>query len=172
MHPQGIIPKAYFPALPGSSWTYVTDEGEFVTYSTAAEYAVDEFERGGELYRGIVPVYEGKFVWGYSFRSGNAPPTLFLKDDEPEGRTFHRTDHAQIGTSYCTLIFAKDTSVMIAGIDHYPTIIVEYRVCIPITITISRKYYTRDIGLVKIEEFDQWGNLEETLSLVSHYINR
>ncbi len=170
MHPQGIIPKAYFPAFPGSRWTYVTDEGEFVTYSTAAEYARDEFEKDGEIYRGIVPVYEGKFVWGYSFRSGNAAPVLFLKDDKPVGSIIQQ--HNGQGSITATRIIARDTTVNVNGVDHYPTIIVESGWYFPMTIPWSRSYYTKDIGLVKVEKFDNMGAINETLSLVSHHINR
>lgn len=171
--PQGISPKAYFPAFPGSSWTYVDDFGAMITYSTGPEYVVDEFEREGEHYMGKVPVYDGKYVWGYAFRGGfTSVPSLFMNDEDPAGSTIRWSHYVQIGTSYRTFILAKDTSIIVAGVAYSPTIVIEDRISSPIIIPQERNYYTKDIGLVKIEKFDTWGVVDTTLSLVSYFINR
>ena len=150
MYSQGISPKAYFPAFPGSSWTYATDSGEYITYSTSAEFVYDEFVYDGETYKGKVPVYDGKLVWGYAFRSKDDPPILFMKDDRPVGSIIHESYYQGSGTA--TRIIGKDTTVTVLGVEYYPTIIVESGWYYPMIITGSRKYYTKDIGLVKIEK--------------------
>lgn len=168
-NPPGIFPQPYFPAFAGSSWTYVNDDGALITYSTEPEYAVDEFEFEGERFSGKVPVYEGKYVWGYAFRSEAAGTSIFMDDEKPAGRALRESCHQ--GTCVRTYILAKDTTVQVAGVDHYPTIVIETQYSYPMDIPLSRYYYTRDIGLVKIEEFSG-GEIDNTLSLVSYFINR
>ena len=82
-----------------------------------------------------------------------------LDESSPVGSSWYIAQGS--GTTYYRKITARDTTITIFGNSYYPTIVVE-EYCpqgFPNTPWIYRRYYTKDIGLIKEEtEFD--GNVK------------
>jgi hypothetical protein len=179
-----VKPLPYLPAFPGSYWKY--SDGSTVTTSPnyvkdASRYRSDTLVTVSDTF--YVPLYGSIHLWGYRFRqeicmdwrcSDTSPFVTVISESSPKGSQWitgrNRFD------IYCNRIMAKDTSINIEGKEYYPTIVIGEFFC-PQSSTAcyptARKYYTKDIGLAKIESI-AWatGEVARETHIVDYFINK
>lgn len=178
-----VKPLSYFPVYPGSYWTY----SDNYTYTTSPTYKLDSYcvtfnNSTGEytVKSAYVPFYMGKPIWGYQVHDEQQftqnPPIRF------QWVISETIDAWQVSAVSHHLFFAeviaRDTTITISGVNYYPTIAVQYTHKYtypspgsPIFLG-SRAYYTKDIGLVKTEKFNEDGTLSGENHIVSYFINK
>lgn len=169
-----IFPNSYFPAYPGSYWRYLNANNDTVLIETSSEYELDRYTFYLNIYSDYyyVPFYNGIPIYEYK---EHLAPTSFGHQD-PLVRIV--SDTLMVGNSWVSgpwgdhpqrrrVIVAMDTVVTINGIDYGPTIVVaEY---VP-DFTFWKKYYTKDIGIVK-EEWFGYDTLHSK-HILDYYINQ
>lgn len=174
-----IFPQCYFPAWPGSHWTYVDSHGDTVTRSTADTFMLDFYTESAAAFVSDtfrVPVYEGTPIWGYLAHtgpishSGSYPLTRILSDTLPVGEPW--LIHNWSGTAVSRKVIVKDTAVSVYGTEYGPVIGVEeyYSQGPPTYIWIARRYYACGVGLVREDLFE--GQEVNTRLLIGHHIGQ
>jgi hypothetical protein len=175
-----IYPLSYLPAYPGSYWQYVDDSGNTSMILTDSIYKLDYYMIGGAAYVSdsfYVPVYNNFPLWRYEEHSGpisNAgsyPLKRLLSDSLPMGSEWGWLYWS--GSALSRKIIAIDTTLVINGISYYPTIGIEqfYSLGPPFYIWQKREYYAKDIGLVKVEEYNSLDSTIFSKVLVNYFIN-
>ncbi len=182
-----IKPSRYFPAFPGSYWKYVNSSGDTITHSTSATYEKDSYtdrELNGSVTKSAtayVPRYDNIPIWGdyahsgpiYNYQTIAANSLIPIVPENFRiggGWTTYAVGHSYI----CGSIEKKDTSIQIAGKNYYPTIVVYFRSYYtgPVGYVVTKKYYTKDIGLIKEEVLKNGDTTFLETHLVSYHINR
>lgn len=175
--PQGydtIFPLSYFPVYPGSYWVYVDSMLDTATIRTDSLYRLDHYYTSDTFY---VPIYEGTPIWGYEAHtgpishSGSYPLTRILSDTLPVGSSW--VIHHWMGTGISRKIVARDTGIIVFGNKYEPTIIIEeyYSEGPPTYIWIARRYYTKDIGLIREDIYNSQDSATNTKLLIEYYID-
>ena len=161
-----IHPLNYFPVFPGSYWKYIDTINDTILITTHDEYMKDAYRVDGASFQSdtffvpmytYTPFYNNTPIWGYEAHTGpisNAgsyPLTRLVSDSLPVGSSW--TIYNWSGTTIDRKIIAIDTTISIDGIDYFPTIVVEeyYTQGPPSYIWINKRYFTKDIGLIKEE---------------------
>jgi hypothetical protein len=178
-----IKPLSYLPVYPGSYWTYSNGD----TYTTSTSYLKDAYQYQGSSQTSdpvYVPFYNGVPVWGYRMHTAMVknglgsydPFVTVISETLPVGALW--TVAQEYHTATRAHIIAKDTIITISGKDYYPTIVLYYDVTsdrggAPVTLPTMRRYYTRDIGLVK-EESLYYGNssVMSEFHITDYFINK
>ena len=175
-----IKPLSYFPAYPGSYWKYIDSNNDTIVYKTDSIYKKDYYVIGAAAFVSdtfYVPFYDGFPIWGYEAHtgpisnSGSYPLSRILSDTLPVGSDWPILHWS--GTEVNRKIIAKDTTVIVGGISYYPTIVVEeyYSSGPPVYTWIAKRYYTKDIGLVKEDINNPNSNTVNSRQLVEYFIN-
>ena len=179
-----ILPLSYFPTFPGSYWTYEDTFGDTTHFTTSPDYILDAyFTSYGVLSdSAYVPYYNGQAIWWYSYdinfaqyQGGFSSLERMLSDSLVTGSTW--TISSQANTKIHRQIKNSDTTVEINGIFYSPTIVVDelYEVSSLFTQMTDRRFYTKDIGLIKHEKYDLNPgsplNISNTTVIVDYYIN-
>jgi hypothetical protein len=175
-----IFPLDYFPAYPGSYWKYVDCQGDTIQYATDTVYKPDWYVHSGAAYFSdtfFVPFYNNIPIWGYEAHtgpisySGSYPLTLILSDTLPVGANW--VIYFSAGTEVSRKIIAKDTSVTVSGNTCFPTIVVEeyYSYGPPYYIWQAKRYYTKNIGLVREDIYNLTDSTTCVKELVQYFIN-
>ena len=177
---QTIEPLSYFPAFPGSFWKYVDINGDTTMTSTALEYMEDYYTVGMQGFVSdtfLVPFYQGDAIWRYEAHTGpisnggSYPFTLLVSDTLPVGSSWINSQWN--GYTIRRRILEKDATVTISGQDYYPTIVVEeYWDSQPFPgVRINRRYFTKDIGIVREDTYNPSDTLVNTKYLIEYDIN-
>lgn len=176
-----IKPDSYFPAYPGSWWTYKNSNGTTETHTVATKYVKDiikiyDMNTGSYITyedTSYVPSYEGQLLWknnwhyyitcGAIYIPQQVPLVLNIIDSVATGYTWS-TDCIYLGdgaAEYRTKkILKKDTTIIINDVSYSPTIVVLETYsggypsgCSTCTYNchIDRIYYTKNIGITKRE---------------------
>jgi hypothetical protein len=150
-----LYPLSYLPVYPGSYWKYVDSNGDSTIDITNPTYELDYYITGWEASDTFyVPKYNGINIWGYKEHldlgpSYAIPMRIVLDETLTIGADWM---YVGWGGSYrYRKITAIDTSITIFGNTYYPTIIVEEYSPQGLPSWISRRYYTKNIGLIKEE---------------------
>lgn len=173
-----IFPLNYFPAYPGSYWKYVDSNNDTTIIKTDTSYQKDSYTIGSAAYVSdtfLVPIYNQIPIWRYEAHtgpishSGSYPLTRILSDSLPVGTSW--AVYYWSGTGVSRKIIAKDTTITISSHSYYPTIVVEeyYSIGPPNYIWIARRYYTKNIGLIKEELNDN--STINTKEIIDYFIN-
>jgi len=174
-----IFPLSYFPAYPGSYWKYSDSNNDTFVFSTDPVYKLDSYIIGELGYHSdtfYVPFYSKIPIWGYEehlnpvSNSGSSPMIRILSDSLPVGSSW--VISCYMGEQISRKIIAKDTSIVMSGITYFPTIVMEDYVSYgaPHNVLLSKSYYTKNIGLIKEEEFYSDSLIENTKFLINYYI--
>jgi len=174
-----IFPLDYFPAFPGSWWRYLDATGDTVTFSTDPDYRKDAYTIGEAAFLSdtvLVPVHNNIPIWGYLAHtgpishSGSYPFTRMVSDSLPVNSSW--VVAAWAGTQVSRRIVARDTTVEVLQMEHHPTIVVEeyFSVGPPTYTWTTRRYYTKDVGLVREDTCNASGAVGSRLRLVDHFI--
>jgi hypothetical protein len=174
-----VFPLSYFPVFPASYWKYSDSNGDTMTIRTDSLYQLDYYTvMGAPSDTFFVPVYNNQKVWGYEVHSG---PTSFsgsypfkkiLSETLAVGSSWNIYHWS--GTSIDRMIMAKDTTINIFGNTYYPTIVVKeyYGAGGPPNYPwIAKRYYTKNIGLVKEEIYNNQNSTVNTKQLITYFIN-
>lgn len=175
-----IFPLDYFPVFPGSYWKYVDDNNDTIEYNTNSSYQKDAYTVGSAAYVSdtfLVPIYNGIPIWGYEAHtgpisnSGSYPLTRILSDSLPVGSNW--VIYNWSGTAISRKIIAKDTTITISSNSYYPTIVVEeyYSSGPPSYIWIAKRYYTKDIGLIREDLYNSLDSTTNTKHIIDYFIN-
>ena len=179
-----VKPLSYLPAFPGSFWKY--SDGSKVTTSPNYVKDASRFRSNNKvtvLDTVYVPLYNSIPLWGYNSRqetcidwncASTKPFLALLSESLPVGSgwTTRVNGHDSNGNS----IMAKETSISIAGKEYSPTIVINESF-LPRNVSFpylyGRKYYTKDIGLVKTESI-AWatGEVTSETHIVDYFINK
>ncbi len=159
-----LYPLSYLPVYPGSYWKYVDSNGDSTIDITNPTYELDYYLTAwGDTDTAYAPKYNGIYIWGYNEHKSTGasyaiPMRKILDESSPVGSSWYIAHGS--GTSYYRKITARDTTITVFGNDYYPTIVVEeYCPQAYPHLWSYRRYYTKDIGLIKEEtEFD--GNVK------------
>lgn len=197
-----ILPNSYLPVYPGSWWKYInTSTNNIIIDSTGNQYVKDFYTlynpSGAIVYTSdafFVPAYYchvGKsaidLIWGYKchywITGGTSLPFVTIVSDSlPLGTSWQssRMSGSALNSQGWSMetISTIDTSIQISGNTYYPTIVVTaiaYNAAVnaPAPFPYMRKYFTKDIGLVKIEYMSRppyYNAYEE--NIVSYHINK
>lgn len=152
-----LYPLSYLPVYPGSYWKYVDSNGDSTIDITNPTYELDCYTVAGLASDTFyAPKYNDIYIWGYKAHKFNGsynqiPMQTILSENLAVGS--HWQIFNEQGNTIYRKIIAKDTTITIFGIDYYPTIgVEEYFQTGPIDFVWSaRRYYTKDIGLIKEE---------------------
>jgi hypothetical protein len=152
-----LYPLDYFPAFPGSYWKYIDSSGDTVVNATDSVYHKNCWAMSSAAYVSdtfFVPFYNGIPIWGYLAHegpissSGSYPLRRILSDSLPVGSSW--TIYYWGGTGVDRKIISKDTTIVIGTTSYYPTIVIEeYYTSPPIPMPIAKRYYTKNIGLIR-----------------------
>jgi hypothetical protein len=156
-----LYPRDYFPAYPGSYWKYIDSNNDTITYSTNPTYEKDCYTIADAEFTSdtfLVPVYNGIPVWGYKEKvgpisnAGSSPMQTILSDSLPVGSSW--TIYYWGGVEVDRKVLAKDTMITIGSTNYSPTIVIgEYYNNYPVHKCIAKRYYTKNIGLVREDIF-------------------
>lgn len=171
-----LFPLDYLPVFPDSWWKYIDSDGETSYLKTDSVYQIDTEATVVDTF--YVPVYNGEPIWGYDAHTdsylSHAGTTKFktlLSETEPVGSSW--LIHNWAGTGVSRKIIAKDTTIIIGDVSYFPTIgVEEYYSEGPVEyIWISRRYYTKNIGLVKEERYISSDSTVSSLELADYFVN-
>lgn len=176
-----VYPLSYFPAYPGSWWKYVDSNNDTTENTTAPGYLPDSYIISGQAYESgvhLVPYYNDIPIWGYDAHEGyvtnsaSTPLRTILSDTLPVGSSW--TVFYWGGTGVDRKILARDTTIAIGTNSYFPTIVVEeyYTAGPPTNPWIAKRYYTRDVGLVREELHNYLDSTVNTRNLIDFYINQ
>jgi hypothetical protein len=174
-----LFPLDYFPAFPGSWWRYLDATGDTVLVSTDPVYRKDAYTIGEAAFMSdtvLVPVHNNIPIWGYLAHtgpishSGSYPFTRMVSDSLPVNASWVVASWA--GTQVSRRIVARDTTVEVLQVAHHPTIVVEeYFSMGPPTYTwTTRRYFAKDVGLVREDTCNASGAVGSRFRLVDHFI--
>jgi hypothetical protein len=177
-----IHPLPYYPVYPGSFWKYVDSNDDTLVIMTDSVYRKDWYtpDEDHKPDTAYVPFCDQVGVWGYMAHTGEDLDvycfTRILSDSLPVGAGWYISyiqfepylyeyDERQIITI--------DTTIEIFGRSFFPTIIIrEYHVLSDVYgYKTFERYYTKDIGLVKEEQFINYDSLVNTRLLIGYHIN-
>jgi len=171
-----IFPLSYFPAYPGSYWEYIDTDSNTSIKKTDPEYILDYYVLAGYYSDTFyVPVYASTPIWGYAAHTGGTSYNgiqmfkTILSETEPVG--YNWRIYFWSGQEVRRKIIAKDASIVIQNQVYEPTIVVlEYQ---PnwYWYEVAKRYYTKDIGLVKEELYNNSGSIYLTRYISDYYIN-
>jgi len=175
-----IFPLDYFPAFPGSYWKYVDSNNDTTEIKTDSVYQKDYYTIGSLAYVSdtfFVPIYNQIPIWRYEAHtgpisnSGSYPLTRILSDSLPVGSNW--VIYAWSGTQISRKIIAKDTTITISVDSYYPTIVVEeyYSDGPPNNIRIAKRYYTKNIGLIREDIYNITDSTINTKQIFDYFIN-
>ncbi len=178
---QTMEPLSYFPVYPGSHWEYMVNNNQLSIQYSVEEYQLDAYSHDINAFQSdsvYVPFYRGIPIWGYEAHTGpishagSYPLTRIVSETLSIGA--HWIISSLSGTEVSRKIVDIDATLTISGTDYYPTIVVEeyYSQGPSEYIWIARRYFTKDIGLVKEELKDHNANTVQTKDLVSYFINK
>jgi hypothetical protein len=194
-----IYPGPWFPAFPGSWWTYQsTKTGKTIIHKTELSYVKNSYSRGyrespGSTSAHYVPYYDdGGGVWGYSFNSGKKGPTVitldagyvleqFFSETQAEGEnvgSYPQPFFLENGHLAIHQVFAKDTTVFVSGKQYDSVIVISLQDLGPQYYdstairnkSISKKYYAKGIGIIRKETFVN-DTLSDAEDLIDYFIN-
>lgn len=175
-----LFPLDYFPAFPSSYWVYADSSNDTTIIKTDSLYQLDHYSIGGSAFVSdtfLVPIYDHIPIWGYEAHtgpisnSGSYPLTTLLSDTLPVGSNW--VIYSWSGTQVSRKIIAKDTTITISSNSYYPTIVVEeyYSLGPPYYIWIAKRYYTKNIGLIREDIYNSIDSTINTKQIVSYFIN-
>lgn len=182
-----IFPLSYFPVYPGSFWKYIDSNNDTILITTDSTYSKDAFAAGGASYFSdtfYVPRYNypGQYnhtaIWrheahtGPISNAGSYPLTRILSDSLPVGNSWTIFNWA--GTSVSRKIITRDTTIDILGTKYHPTIAIEeyYSHGPPTYIWINRRYFTKNIGMVKEESYNYSDSTHNEKLLIEYHIQQ
>jgi hypothetical protein len=174
-----LFPLSYFPAYPGSYWKYVDINGDTTVSSTDSVYHLDSYQVYPDLpvNYAIVPVYDGKPVWGYSLHSESPSSSLFHEKLRPVLKTGPINTYWDIYHDHLfstrRMLVATDTTVVIGSTSYYPTLVVmEYWLDESFFFqdTLYKRYYALDVGLIKEEIYTE-DSISNIRTIVDYQIN-
>ncbi|MBK9379578.1 MAG: hypothetical protein IPM86_15770 [Saprospiraceae bacterium] len=175
-----IFPLDYFPAFPGSYWKYVDSNNDTTLIKTDSSYQKDYYTIGSAAYVSdtfFVPIYNQIPIWAYEAHtgpisnSGSYPLTMILSDSLPIGSNWIIYNWS--GTQVSRKIIVKDTTITISSNPYYPTIAVEeyYSYGPPNYIWIAKRYYTKNIGLIREDSYNSIDSTINTKQIIDYFIN-
>lgn len=176
-----IYPQSYFPVYPGSTWKYLDQNNNIALCKTDSVYKLDHYTNlkfiSDTFY---VPFYQNTGVWGYEMHSGpyynnsHYPFISILSETTNIGIYWH-VSYVSIGNGYLLSrkVIARDTAIIVSGTTYSPTIVTEdfFTMGPPYYTWIYRRYYTKNIGLVKEIQSSSTNTPITTLALLSYTIN-
>ncbi|MFZ6052583.1 hypothetical protein [Halocola ammonii] len=180
-----IKPLEYFPVYPGSWWRYVDSNNDTTTIKTAPEYQLDAYKITSAAFESdsfYVPVYDGTPIWQYHAHvgpishSGSTPLRRILYDTTAIG--YNWSVYNWGGTAKRRKLVARDTSISISSTIYHPTILIEEYYTqgppnyYPGYIWVARRYYTKDIGLIKEDLYDYQNDSVTTKEIIDFHINQ
>ena len=176
-----ILPGKYFPVYPGSTWTYIENDGDTIIHSSDANwqkhsYKVNAFN---DFYTDpvYVPKFEGKFIYGYSSynlgQSNYSPFTQILSENLGESWLSNwvltmsgwiNTGNSVVDTTLYTISVPAGTFVNVIKVNEYENILgTGDTVC-------YSKYYVPDVGIIRVDYFMNSVYVSDYM-LLSFYIN-
>lgn len=175
-----IFPLDYFPAFPGSYWKYVDSNNDTTVRKTDSLYKKDYYTYGSAAYVSdtfYVPIYNNIPIWKYEehtgpiSHSGSYPFRVILSETLPVGSDWPVFYWS--GTGVSRKLIAKDTTITISSIAYYPTIVIEeyYSAGPPHYIWIAKRYYTKNIGLIREDLYNNLDSTTNTKELIDYFIN-
>jgi hypothetical protein len=171
----------YKKVFPGSYWKYVDANNDTTIAKTDSVYQKDHYTLTSGAYNSdtfYVPDYNQIPIWKYEAHTGpisNAgsyPFTSILSDSLPVGSSW--TIYSWAGTQISRKIIAKDTTITISNVPYSPTIVIEeyYSYGPPAYIWIAKRYYTKNIGLIREDLYNAMDSTINTKELIDYIINR
>lgn len=175
-----IFPLNYFPVFPGSWWKYVDSNNDTTIVKTDSVYQQDYYTVGSAAYVSdtfFVPIYNNIPIWSYEAHtgpishSGSYPLTRILSDSLPVGSNWIISNWS--GTQISRKIIAKDTTISISSNSYNPTIVIEeyFSYGPPNYIWIARRYYTKNIGMIKEDLYNSIDSTVNSKQIIGYFIN-
>lgn len=184
-----LFPLNYFPAYPGSYWTYVDSNNDTTTSYTDPTWYQDHYEitfpfsslfysdtmytaRFTDSYHNHSPVWGYRANVGSISNAGSDPMHRLVSDSLPVGSSW--PIRAYTGNYIDRKIVAVNQTIVIGAVSYFPTIVVEeyYASGPPTYIWLARRYFTKDIGIVREEFYDYTDSTTNTCDLIDYYINQ
>ncbi len=175
-----LFPFSYLPAYPGSWWKYVSGKGVQTMVEADSSYVLDFYEDQSAAYISdtfYVPVYNNYPLWGYESHegpisfSGSYPLRRILSDSLPVWASWNVYHWG--GTAVDRKIIAKDTAIAIGQQSFFPTIVIEeyYSSGPPTYIWLFKRYYTKNIGMIREDSLNYNTMTVTTRELDAYFIN-
>ena len=172
-----IFPLSYLPCFPGSFWKYLDSSNDTTTINTDPSYVKDNWTWGYDSNTAFVPVYNGIPTWEYQARdghvshSGSSPFKRILSDSLPIGSNWLVSYWG--GTGVSRKIISNDTTIIINGNSYFPIIVIEeyYSTGPSDYIWIAKRYYAKDIGMIKEDLNNDLDSTINTKVIIEYFIN-
>ena len=177
-----IYPGSYFPAYPKSYWRYIDTNGDTSALYTSDTYVKDRYINdfvNHTIDSAYVPICNGIPIYGYKehrsdyfyYVSGTFPKFMSEVDDIGVSWCFKAFSSSH--SYYYRKVLAIDTTINIGGVNYFPTIVIEESTG-TIPYPIYRRYYTKNIGLIRMEYIViglSSFTVNNTVNLQSYFIN-
>ena len=177
-----VVPKEYLPAYPSSYWDY--SNGERVSVHT--EYVAHSYEEDinspSNTEEKLVPKIGNEYLYEYKITQNSVlyPLKQLLSEtvstpwvvNELNGEKIYRTTVEIIDSIYIKLpsdINALDSTLYLSTV-----VVVEYTDSMTVAEWNIKEYYSKDIGLIRVEINNPYDNLEPVVQkqlLYPPYIN-
>jgi hypothetical protein len=177
-----IYPSNYFPAYPKSYWRYLDTNGDTSAVYTSNTYIKDRYLK--DIANNIwdsayVPKCNGIPIYGYTEHRSDLQYLIsgffpkFMSELDGIGTSWN---YVRYGAYYIynRKVIVKDTTINIGGVNYYPTIVIE-DLTGTIPVPTYRRYYTKDVGLIRLEYLVLGSGSSfvpsKTVNLQSYFIN-
>ncbi|HQH19811.1 MAG TPA: hypothetical protein PKZ43_09670 [Bacteroidales bacterium] len=174
-----FYPLPYLPVYPGSYWKYTTNNGDTTLQKTSDNYILHSYnssELGGIKTDPVyVPYWDGKPIYGYCTPCGYQIPILKTE----LGASWETSNNISVHVYDCAKTIAVDTNILINGINYDSVIVIkdEHYSYSPMPLSYDKKYYAKNIGLIKEDDFvfnQNTASYDSTnaLSIINFHINK
>jgi len=173
----------------------LSDQHDTITYTVEPSYRLHSYQsyaaHGGMSKETYIPylhsdqagIYLGGWaVYGYGYPAHDHPWIydqadlgMVLLDRVRESKGEAWGLYGDVNGGRIRYVVAVDTLIYIDSVAYYPTIVVHdsaYAFFYTFSSLDHVMYYTKDIGMVRFEEHEVIGGLQNALNLIDYHINR
>ncbi len=180
-------PLEYLPVFPGSYWKYADNNNDTITSTTSLNFLPDSFSANRTTWVNTiswVPFLDGMGIWGYGRNdcgvhiNGGCELTQLLNVQIPVGSVW-LTEYFSPGphlTKTYREIMTMDTSLLINSV-VYDSVVkikeyVEYLYSNDPPPRVTFEYYSKNVGLVKLIEYNNWDSSVYEKNIIDYFINK
>ena len=166
-----IYPKAYLPVYPGSYWKYNVQKHDTIVSKTSESYILDFYidpATGSNSDTFYITELDNIPIWGYMAHTGilfsssdSYPFTMILNDTVNVGYSW-RIFNLE-GIEIKREIIAIDTTIQLTTNLAFDSVIIvkEYRLPSIEINEWDKRYYAKNVGLIKEEHYDTSFTIKE-----------
>lgn len=179
-----IVPLSYLPVYPGSSWTYLNENGDTVKQFTLPEYQLHSYKSyklfGNNTDKVYVPFWNGVPVYGYSSPLVTTSPAWtdyyvglkqvgYLSETPGQSWVLFSSQYEKFFRTVVNI----DTTVTVNTItyNHVITVYDSAKFIGRINFRLSEiNYFAKDVGLIQQDIYNDTAIVHH-LGIISYFIN-